>query len=107
MSAAQAVAASLAVVAVIALAGFAVWVSVADAPWEEQAPVVVDEVDRTGEIRCEGALRLREVIIEAGPYVAPSRTFREGVAVSEGNPSGVPNYSDQLAQADREIQLYC
>ena len=63
---------------------FAIWPVVADVPWEDE-PVVVQPVDRIAEIRCEGALRLRETWVErgAGP----------GASVYQG--------------AEREIARYC
>ena len=86
---------TIAIVAVV----FAVWPVVTDAPWEN------DAVDRTAEIRCDGALSFRETIIEAGPFSQGS--FTERFSTGPGNPGGVENYDAQLAKAEREISRYC
>ena len=68
---------------------FAIWASVADAPWEDEVPVATEPVDRTRELRCEGALRLREqTMAQAGEW---SDTRLRGY----------------LADAEREIDRYC
>ena len=106
MSAKQAVLTWVAAVAVIALAGFAVWVSVADAPWEDVTPEVVEVVDKDGEIRCEGALNFRDAVVEAGRFVSGFTSFSGGGS-REGNPSGLVDFDDQLEKAEREIARYC
>ena len=68
---------------------FAIWPAVADAPWEDEAPGATEPVDRTRELRCEGALRLREqTMAQAGEW---SDTRLRGY----------------LADAEREIDRYC
>ena len=79
---------------------FAIWPVVADAPWEEDTTAPVVE-DRRYEIRCEGALRFRITIIEAGRF---EREIFEGAG---HNLDGVVNYEFQLANAEREIIRYC
>ena len=55
-------------IAVVA-AVFAIWPVVADAPWEDDAPVVAeDAIDTTSPIRCQEALDLRERLIFENPY---------------------------------------
>ena len=43
---------------------FAIWPVVADAPWVDDV-AVVQPIDRTAEIRCEGALRYRDEAVAA------------------------------------------
>ena len=79
------------VVAFLVVAVLAIWPVVADAPWEDTtAPVVVD---RTDEIRCEAALRLREAVI-----------------VASSGQRGYLTLSDearhQMAEAQREISRH-
>ena len=79
------------VIAIVA-AVFAIWPVVADAPWEDDAPA---PVDRTAEIRCEGALRFRDTALQAYAEFTGFRTSdREALAVVVGD-------------AKREIDLYC
>ena len=66
---------------------FAIWPVVADAPWEKNA-VVQPVIDRTAEIRCEGALSYRDSLI----------------AASAGE---IWRYESQLDEADREISRFC
>ena len=75
-------------IAVAALV-LAVWPAVADAPWEDDTPAISQPADRTGELRCEGALRMREAAVES----------RSGV--------GIGTYNAQMSEARREINLYC
>ena len=102
----------LAAIVIAILATIAVWSSVSDAPWEQEAsdPIVVedrtDEVeDKTDEIRCEGALRLREVLqpsngsipgIPTIPGIPPIPGFNEGIDVQA-----------ELRRAESEIDRYC
>ena len=80
---------------------FAIWPVVADAPWEDDAPAVVDD-GTTDTIRCQGSLSFRDSIIEAGALrISLQRDM------PDPNPDGVPNYEAQLAKAEREINLYC
>ena len=83
---------------------FAIWPVVADAPWEDSAPV---EEDRTNQIRCEGALSYRNSIIEAGPYSSGGESLLPRRDTGVGNPDGVRNYESALGQAAREIARYC
>ena len=83
--AALAVTFAIAVVASV----FAIWPAVADAPWEDEAPVVVE--DRTDSIRCEAALGLRSSLVLAGRPLALGRG----------------DYDAQLRNAEREIDRYC
>ena len=92
---------TIAIVAVV----FAVWPVVADAPWEDEL-VGVQPVDRTAEIRCEGALSYRDGIVEAGQY-SSGRSFLPNEESVPGNPDGVPNYGEALAEAEAEIDRYC
>ncbi len=101
----RALIAALAITFTVAIAAsvVATWASVADAPWEDSVPVV-QPVDRTQEIRCEGALNYRNAIIEAGP----ARRDLGGIFYERtGNPAGVEDYDGELAKADREIDRYC
>lgn len=66
---------------------FAIWPVVADAPWEEDAPVM----DRANELRCEGALSYRKVVLE--------RFGTSGFSFQ--------GWSEQLRQAEREIERFC
>ena len=59
------------IIAIVA-AVFAIWPVVADAPWEDDPPAIVQPVDRTGEIRCQGALDMRIALINQG-YPASHR----------------------------------
>jgi len=74
---------------------FAIWPVVADAPWEDDVnvPVVVESVDQ---IRCEGALRLRESVTEGLGNVSGRLAFRS-IEILKG----------QLNQAQNEINRYC
>ena len=84
---------------------FAIWPVVADAPWENDTPVVVD---RTAELRCQGALDYRNSIIEAGRYSSGGESqFFPNLDRGPGNPGGVRNYEEALGQAEREISRYC
>ena len=78
----------------VTASGFTLWAVVADAPWEDDVSVPI-VADNTDEIRCEGALRLREAVVEA----------------SQSAPRGIIAFSrdaeDQLAKAEREIDRYC
>ena len=100
MIAALAVTFTVAVCAVIV----ATWASVADAPWEDDAPPVVVE-DGTDDVRCEGALSLRASVIRAG-----RENPGGGIPVlgeEPSNPGGLRDYDEQLAKAEREIERYC
>ena len=86
----------LAAAVIAILAGLAIWPAVADAPWEQEASAPVVE-DRTDKIRCEGALDLREAVIDAGIIRGP-------------NPSGRLDrneFDEQMDKAEREIARYC
>lgn len=74
---------------------FAIWPVVADAPWEDDVnvPVVVESVDQ---IRCEGALRLRESATEGLGNASGRFAFRS-----------IGILKDQLNQAQNEINRYC
>ena len=76
------------VIAIVA-AVFAILPVVGDAPWEDDAPVAAQPVDRTQEIRCEGALSFRDTAL---------------IAVSELN---TRTMKDQLDKAQREVDRYC
>ena len=89
-------------VAIVA-AAFAIWPVVADAPWEDNAPIIVD--DRTDTVRCQGALSFRDSVIEAGRYAAGG--VRRGTDRGPGNPGGLRDYDEQLAKGEREIDRYC
>ena len=86
---------ALAVIVIAVLAGLAIWPAVADAPWEQEASAPVVE-DTTDEIRCEGALDLREAVIDAGQY-------RNG---SSGKLTGA-EFDNQMDKAEREIARFC
>lgn len=70
---------------------FAIWPVIANAPWEDDPGVAVE--DRTEEIRCAGALRLRESATEA---LGNSINIVQLRAVQ-----------DQLEEAKREIGTFC
>ena len=95
------------VIAVVASV-FAIWPVVGDAPWEDDAPAVVDDRigdnDTTSDTRCEGALSLRASVIAAG-RLNPGRIPVLGEEPS--NPGGLADYDAQLAKAEREIDRYC
>ncbi len=101
--------AGLAIIAIVASV-FAMWSVVADAPWEEGVVAVptLMPLDRTRELRCEGAYGLRDAIIIAGPYVS-EYVPREGSSrrARSGNIGGVRNYTFALANAEAEIDRYC
>ena len=96
----------LAAIVIAILATIAVWSSVSDAPWEQEAsdPIVVEDrtgevEDKTNEIRCEGALRLREVLQPSNggiPSIPPIPGFNEGIDVQA-----------ELRRAESEIDRYC
>ena len=69
---------TIAIIVTLALAVtasvFAIWPVVADAPWEDEV-VAIPTVDRIREIRCQGALDLREALILAG-HTSRSRTYQ-------------------------------
>ena len=102
----------LAFAVAIAASVVAVWASVADAPWEDDAPAVIEE---TNDILCEGALSLRASVIAAGEFSGPSVPSGpiprvpsiDDVASLPGNPGGLRDYDEQLAKAEREIERYC
>ena len=73
----------------------ATWASVADAPWEQEASAPVVE-DTTDEIRCEGALDLREAVIDAG-----TRGSNSSGRLSRNE------FDKQMDKAEREIARYC
>ena len=75
-------------IAVVA-AVFAVWRVVTDAPWEDTAPIIVQPVDRTAEIRCEGALRYRDEAVAA--FATQRMSF----------------FTDRIEDAEAEIDRYC
>ena len=79
----------------IAASVVATWASVADAPWEDE-PVIID---RTAEIRCQGALDYRNTLTATGPRTSSGPVFYP--------PGYVSLYETQLEDADREIDRYC
>ena len=83
-----------AVIAVIA-AVFAIWPALGDAPWEDEVPTPVVVSDDTDAIRCEGALSLRGIAVEA--LGSRSDVFF----------TGYQNIEAELAKAEREISRYC
>ena len=91
--------AALAVTFTIAVTAsvFAIWPVVADAPWEDDTPVVVDtDIDA---LRCESALGLRADILADG-----REAYGDGVRDPEG---WHVVYERQLSQAESEIQHNC
>ena len=91
--------AALAVTFAIAIVAsvFAIWPAVADAPWEDSAPVVPrTDIDA---LRCESALGLRADILAHG-----RDAYRDGVKDPE---SWLVAYEHQLSDAESEIQHYC
>ena len=74
---------------------FAIWPVVADAPWEDEAPTPVVVSEDTDAIRCEGALSLRGIAVEA--LGSRSDVFF----------AGYQNIEAELAKAEREIRTYC
>ena len=80
---------------------FAIWPVVADAPWEDDTGMAVE--DRTDDVRCQGALDYRTAALANPPTRAGSLL---------GSP-GVVSVTDQAAleqlleQAEREIAMYC
>ena len=91
----------------LAVSILAIWPVVADAPWEDSAPAPV--VDRTDEIRCEGALGLRQAATTAIGSLQPAEPFSGSGIASFGGIDRVQlkALQDQLAQAEREISRYC
>ena len=90
----------------VTAAVFALWPVVADAPWEDEiAPAVAE--DRTDEIRCEGALSLRQAVIEAGITQRSSGSRTGGGPAIGGGILTQEEYDRQLEQAEREISRYC
>ena len=73
---------------------FAIWPVVGDAPWEEKAPVPSETA--RDEIRCEGALRLREAAL--GTLQGADRAAIFGLRST---------VDDALEDAEREIERYC
>ena len=70
---------------------FAIWPAVGDAPWEDEVAVVEEATD----VRCEGALRFREVSI---------------AALAEIEFWNTPQYRDvetELRRATTEVARYC
>ena len=81
--------------------------AVANAPWEDEVPVVGE--DGTNVVRCDGALSLRASVIAAGEYSMGARAGSIQVIGEPlaGNTGGLRDYAVQLAKADREINRYC
>ena len=79
----------------IVAAVFAIWPVVTDAPWEDEVPTPVVVSDDTDAIRCEGALSLRGIAVEA--LGSRSDVFF----------TGYQNIEAELAKAEREISRYC
>ncbi len=79
---------TIAIVAVV----FAVWPGVGDAPWEEDV-VVVEPVDRTAKLRCEGALSFRDEAVSALGFASDRFRARD--------------VRDEIAKAEGEIDRYC
>ena len=69
----------------------AIWPVVTDAPWEDSAPVPV--IDRTREIRCEGAFRLRASAAEGVGNATAARQ--------------VQFLLGEMDKAQQEIARYC
>ena len=72
---------------------FAIWPAVGDAPWEDEVAVAVEE---TTDVRCEGALDLREAVIDAGIMGSNS----------SGRLTGT-EFRNRMRQAEGEIDDYC
>ena|SRR3990172_6121131 len=89
---------TLAVAATAAV--FAIWPVVVEAPWEDTQRPGQEQGADTDAIRCEGALRLREAVIDAGI---------RGIHLTNPGTGRLTQseYDRQLAKAERGIARYC
>ncbi len=96
------------IVAVVASV-FAIWPVVADAPWEEEAVIVVET--EAPDPRCEAALimkaeaRVARAALPQGGGSFGINNFNESSSVSYARPRR--ELEEVIEQADRDIHRYC
>ena len=83
---------ALLIIASVAGWTLAGWASFGNVPWEDDGETGNTEIN---EIRCKGALDLRQTIVQQGEW--HRRT----------NPAGVKDYDRELGIARGEVTRYC